>query len=74
MIKTPYKIAVEEGKLYAWCSCGHTQTEPFCNGAHRDHSSEKKSLKFIAKESKEVYLCTCKKTRTPPYCDGSHSD
>ena len=73
MSKTPYKITTEKGKLYAWCSCGYTQTEPFCNGAHRESGSGKKSLKFVADESKEVYLCTCKNTKTPPYCDGSHN-
>jgi len=30
----PFKIAVEEGKIYAWCSCGYSSKQPFCDGSH----------------------------------------
>ena len=32
--KSPYKIKVEKGKTYFWCSCGSSQKQPFCDGSH----------------------------------------
>lgn len=74
----PFKTAVEQGKRYSWCSCGLTQTEPFCDGAHKaykneDGSSVMKSVKYDATENKTVFFCGCKHTKTPPFCDGSHN-
>jgi len=71
--KGPYKISVEEGKLYAWCTCGHSEKQPFCDGAHREHAPEYKSLKWVADETKEVYFCGCKQVKDSPFCDGSHN-
>lgn len=68
----PIKVMLEEGKKYSWCTCGHSDNQPFCNGAHRAAQSTP-SLRFEATETKEAYLCTCKLTQNPPYCDGSHN-
>ncbi len=27
----PYKVDVEEGKTYYWCTCGKSKNQPFCN-------------------------------------------
>ena len=62
---------LEKGKTYAWCSCGKSDTQPWCNGAHQ--GSEFKPHIFIAEESKPAPICMCKKTKNPPYCDGSHA-
>ena len=70
--KTPYKVKVEKGKTYFWCSCGVSQKQPFCDGAHKK-DGKYKSIKYLAEESKEVFLCGCKMTKHPPLCDGSHS-
>ena len=69
--KAPYIVAVEAGKTYSWCACGLSQTQPFCDGSHRDTGM--KSLKYTATESNNVALCGCKKTGNSPMCDGSHS-
>ncbi len=66
----PVKHEAEAGKTYAWCTCGLSDKQPFCNGAHRD--SGMTNLKVTEEESKDVWLCTCKQTKNPPYCDGSH--
>lgn len=73
----PFLVEVEAGKTYSWCSCGFSQVEPFCDGAHKafkneDGSSIMKSVKYTATETKFVSLCGCKHTKTPPICDGSH--
>ena len=67
---SPTKIDLEAGKRYAWCSCGLSSTQPFCDGQHR--GTEFSPIKFVAEESKTVYLCNCKKTNNGCYCDGSH--
>ncbi|MBT4922282.1 MAG: CDGSH iron-sulfur domain-containing protein [Rickettsiales bacterium] len=71
-MNTPIKFDVKKGQLYSWCSCGLSQTDPLCDGSHKGHHTELRSLKYTASETKSVYLCTCKKTKTPPFCDGSH--
>ena len=62
---------LEKGKTYAWCSCGKSDTQPWCNGAHQ--GSEFKPHIFTAENSKPAPICMCKKTKNPPYCDGSHA-
>ena len=70
--KSPYKVKVEKGKTYSWCTCGLSQKQPFCDGSHKKEG-KLKSLKYLADESKEMYFCGCKMTKQPPFCDGSHS-
>ena len=70
--KGPYKVKVEKGKLYFWCSCGLSQKQPFCDGSHKK-GGKYKSLKYIANENKEEFFCGCKTTKKQPLCDGSHS-
>ena len=70
--KAPYKIKVEKGKIYFWCSCGLSQKQPFCDGAHKKEGKFK-SFKFLATENEEFYFCGCKMSGRPPFCDGTHS-
>lgn len=58
-------------KNYAWCTCGLSDNQPFCNGAHKDSSFAPKIC--VENEDKKVFLCTCKQTANPPYCDGAHN-
>jgi len=30
----PQKVTLEAGKKYAWCSCGLSENQPFCDGSH----------------------------------------
>jgi CDGSH iron-sulfur domain-containing protein 3 len=68
-----FPVHLEANTLYSWCTCGYTQTEPFCDSAHREYPEEnKRSFKFQVDESKGYILCGCKQTKTPPFCDNSH--
>ena len=67
---SPLPVELEAGKTYAWCTCGESAKQPFCDGAHRGSSFT--PLKFVAKETKTAYMCTCKATKNPGFCDGSH--
>ncbi len=69
---TPYAIDVEEGKSYFWCSCGLSQNQPFCDGAH--NGTDFQPVQYTASESKKVFFCGCKATKSQPLCDGSHSN
>ena len=67
----PYQVEVEEGKTYAWCRCGRSKTQPFCDGSHKGTSFE--PVIFTAEVTETVYLCGCKDTGDAPFCDGSHN-
>jgi CDGSH-type Zn-finger protein len=69
--KTPIAVELEAGKKYAWCSCGKSANQPFCDGSHK--GSEFVPKVFEAEETKTAYLCNCKHTANPGFCDGSHN-
>ena len=69
---TPYLVELEEGRRYAWCRCGRSSRQPFCDGiAHK--ATDVEPLYFVATETGAVNLCGCKQTCDEPYCDGSHN-
>lgn len=73
----PAVVEVEPDKL-AWCACGQSKNQPFCDGSHEGTRHEPvplgaELLKLREGETKKkVVLCMCKGTQTPPFCDGSH--
>lgn len=68
--KVPQMEQLESGKTYAWCACGKSENQPWCNGAHQ--GSEFTPKVFQIEEAKPAAMCMCKQTNNPPYCDGSH--
>lgn len=76
--KAPFKVDVEAGKKYFWCSCGLSQNQPLCDGSHKafkneDGASVMKSVVYEATENKTVRFCGCKHSKTGMFCDGSHN-
>lgn len=69
--RTPIGVSLKHGEKKAWCSCGLSANQPFCDGSHS--GTDFKPLIFEAEADRKVFLCTCKKTKNPPYCDGSHT-
>ena len=67
----PVFVELEKDNKYAWCACGLSEDQPFCDGSHK--KSGFKPKEFIADKDGNHNLCLCKKTIKPPYCDGSHS-
>ena len=68
--KAPYVIDVEPGR-YAWCSCGRSNKQPYCDGSHSGTGMVPLVCEVDAAGKKA--WCGCKHTGNPPYCDGSHS-
>jgi CDGSH-type Zn-finger protein/protein-tyrosine-phosphatase len=69
---SPTRVELIAGKKYAWCTCGLSKTQPFCDGKHR--GTDSRPLKFVAEESKTVSICNCKASKNSYFCDGSHKD
>jgi CDGSH iron-sulfur domain-containing protein 3 len=67
--KKPVVMNLEAGK-YFWCSCGLSENQPFCNGAHK--GTDFRPVVFELSEPKKMALCLCKYTTGAPSCDGSH--
>jgi len=70
--KSPFEVELEEGKKYAWCTCGESAKQPYCDGAHKGTGFS--PMLFTAEETKTAYLCGCKHTENGPFCDGTHSN
>lgn len=67
----PFPVVLEAGKKYAWCACGRSATQPFCDGSHKGTGL---APAILAVEKTDTYwLCGCKRTKQPPFCDGSHN-
>jgi len=69
--KEPAQVELEAGKIYAWCSCGLSGNQPYCDGSHS--KGEMRPKVFKAEKSETAYLCQCKQTNGSPFCDGSHN-
>ena len=65
-------LTLEPGR-YSWCTCGYSQTQPFCDDSHRlpEFGTNRKSYKFEVLEPVQLTLCLCKLTADPPLCDGT---
>jgi len=55
---------------HAWCACGESKNQPFCDGSHK--TTPFRPIIFKTDEPKKVALCQCKHSAGKPYCDGTH--
>ena len=67
--KKPYVLEEEPGKK-AWCACGRSQNQPYCDGSHKGTGLTPVLVEI--EEKKTVAWCGCKHTQGAPFCDGSH--
>jgi len=67
--KSPYVLEVEAGK-YAWCACGLSSNQPYCDGSHK--ATDLTPIIVEIEEGKTVAFCGCKQSSNKPYCDGTH--
>lgn len=69
--KGPFAVELKAGRTYAWCACGRSRKQPFCDGSHAETSLS--PVVFKTERDGTVYLCGCKTTGDRPFCDGSHN-
>ena len=68
--KKPYVLDTEPGKK-AWCACGHSTSQPFCDGSHKGTGIS--PIIVDIEEARKVAWCGCKQSKNEAFCDGSHS-
>lgn len=68
----PSNVYLYRGKLYDWCSCGHSWTNPFCNGQCKFVLTRNRPIKFNVSESGYYKLCNCKFSANAPFCNNTH--
>lgn len=64
-------IKEEQAGNYAWCACGKSDDQPYCDGSHK--GTNIKPIMTHIKTKTEVAWCGCKCSEHPPFCDGSHA-
>lgn len=67
----PVKVSLEKDKKYAYCTCGLSDNQPFCNGAHKGTGYS--PIVFTAESDQSMVMCLCKHTKNGPRCDGQHN-
>ncbi len=66
----PFKASLDADTEYWYCTCGLSETFPFCDGSHK--GTDKLPIKFSVKGDTDKWLCRCGRSGHKPYCDGSH--
>ena len=67
--KSPYVKECEKRK-YAWCACGRSSNQPFCDGSHK--GTKFSPIIVDLGQDETVAWCGCKHSGNKPYCDGTH--
>ena len=50
----PHTVDVKKGKKYAWCSCGLSSKQPYCDGSH---SETKFKPVFLQLRLVKLFIC-----------------
>ncbi len=72
--KEPYKVELLATYRYAWCACGLSKMQPWCDGSHTSSKAGVVPVVWTQDKDEKVLLCGCKHTGTRPRCDGSHKN
>jgi CDGSH-type Zn-finger protein len=70
--RTPFRVELLGGYRYAWCSCGLSKYQPFCDGSHTSSPLGLKPVIWTQDKDETVLLCGCKRTAGGPKCDAAH--
>jgi CDGSH-type Zn-finger protein len=69
--KHSLKMDMEAG-TYFWCSCGRSESQPFCDGSHRGTSF--RPVKVVLDKPQRVKWCMCRHSGNGPFCDNKHRE
>jgi len=67
----PVRVELAKGQEYHFCTCGLSNSQPFCDGSHAGTQFTPRVI--VSDEDQEAYLCACKHTSNTPFCDGTHA-
>jgi CDGSH-type Zn-finger protein len=67
----PYVCEEQPGKK-AWCACGESAKQPYCDGSHARLNLGKSPIVVEITEAKKTAWCGCRESKNKPYCDGTH--
>ncbi|KAE9549746.1 hypothetical protein FO519_007036 [Halicephalobus sp. NKZ332] len=71
--KQPVSVKLEAQKLYAFCGCGHSNKQPFCDGSHKGAGvTLRRPIRFTVDKTDNYWVCMCKESKKVPLCDGTH--
>jgi CDGSH iron-sulfur domain-containing protein 3 len=70
--RTPFRVELLGGYRYAFCACGLSKFQPFCDGSHTASPAGIKPVIWTQEKDETVLLCGCKRSGTLPRCDASH--
>jgi CDGSH iron-sulfur domain-containing protein 3 len=70
--KTPFRVELLAGYRYAFCACGLSQYQPFCDGSHTSSKAGIKPVIWTQETDQTAQLCGCKRSQNVPFCDASH--
>jgi CDGSH-type Zn-finger protein len=64
-----FALELRARETYAWCACGRSFSQPFCDGGHKETGL----LPVVKTELHgTAYLYRCKTSQGRLFCDGSH--
>ncbi|MDD2838256.1 MAG: CDGSH iron-sulfur domain-containing protein [Sulfuricurvum sp.] len=69
-VNEPFKASLDADVEYLYCTCGLSETFPFCDGKHI--GTDKMPIRFSVEAETDKWLCRCGRSGRKPYCDGSH--
>jgi CDGSH-type Zn-finger protein len=70
--KEPYRIDLLATYRYAWCACGLSKMQPWCDGSHTSSKAGIKPFVWTQDKDQTAFLCGCKHSSKSPFCDGTH--
>jgi CDGSH-type Zn-finger protein len=67
----PYIVNEKAGKK-AFCSCGLSNKNPYCDGSHKGTGFSPDIIELEA--DKTIAWCGCKHSKKGAFCDGTHKN
>jgi CDGSH-type Zn-finger protein len=68
----PYVVQETPGRK-AWCACGESEKQPYCDGSHARKNTGKTPVIVEIEKAGTAAYCGCRQSAKKPFCDGTHS-